>query len=214
MSEIDLTTYDGLVNAVDSYLDRDDLITLIPAFIRLAEVDIQQSTDLRMRLTESETTGLSMVASQDYITPPATMLEVRWIRADYSDRSGNLELVSAEMFNRIRQNDDSGKPRAFMHRGFNVALAPTPTAAHTYSIGGYYGITPLSDSNPTNYLLTNYPNAMLFGALMEAQPWIEDDNRFVLWEKRYGKAVAALNRLEKRARWGGGPIRTVPDTVA
>lgn len=209
-----LSTYDELVVAVENYIEREDLVDVIPMFIRLAEISIQQDTDLRLRMTESETTGLSMVAGTDHIDMPADMIECRWIRADYSGRAGNLSLVSQEKFNVIRANDDSGKPQAYLHRGMEIALAPTPTATHGYDIGGYYGITALSEANATNYILTNFPNAMLFGALMEAQPWMQDDNRFVLWEKRYAKAVAALNRTEKRARWGGGPIRTVPDVVA
>ena len=55
-------------------------------------------------------------------------------------------------------------------------------------------LTALSGGNPTNWLLTTHPDAYLFGALCEAEPFIGNDERFPLWKARRDEIFAGILR--------------------
>jgi hypothetical protein len=71
----------------------------------------------------------------------------------------------------------------------------------------YYAQIPaLSDSNTTNWMLTKNPDIYLYGALLEASPYIMNDTRIPIWEDKYTKAMASLKGADQRARHSGGAM--------
>ena len=49
-------------------------------------------------------------------------------------------------------------------------------------------------NNTRNFLLTEFaPNLLLYGTLVEATPFVKDDERVQLWQSYYDRALAALN---------------------
>ena len=72
-------------------------------------------------------------------------------------------------------------------------FAPTPDAAYPLEVL-YYELPPLLDAtNETNWLTEFAPNLILYGALVEATPFVKDDVRVQLWQSYYDRALAALN---------------------
>ena len=72
-------------------------------------------------------------------------------------------------------------------------FAPTPDAAYPLEVL-YYELPPLLDAtNETNCLTEFAPNLILYGALVEATPFVKDDERVQLWQSYYDRALAALN---------------------
>jgi len=63
----------------------------------------------------------------------------------------------------------------------------------------------------TTWLLYNFPNLLLWGTLMEAEPYIKNDNRMPLWGARFGDSLRAIQKLQWRKRTGGGELRIRPD---
>jgi len=55
----------------------------------------------------------------------------------------------------------------------------------------YERIQPLSSTNQTNWLTQNAPNAMLYGTLLQAMPWLKNDQRQI-FQQKYGEAIKAL----------------------
>ena len=55
----------------------------------------------------------------------------------------------------------------------------------------YERIAPLSSTNQTNWLTQNAPNAMLFGTLLQAMPFLKNDQR-TIFQSKYSEAIAAL----------------------
>jgi hypothetical protein len=55
----------------------------------------------------------------------------------------------------------------------------------------YERIAPLSSTNQTNWLTQNAPNAMLFGTLLQAMPFLKNDQR-VIFQQKYSEAIKAL----------------------
>lgn len=72
-------------------------------------------------------------------------------------------------------------------------LAPTPAAASTVEIAYYELPKQLDDSNQTNWLTAYAPNVLLYAALLEATPFLKNDERIPTWQAAYDRAAQALN---------------------
>ena len=75
----------------------------------------------------------------------------------------------------------------------NWVFAPTPDAAYPMEVL-YYELPPLLDEDTQTNWLTEYaPNLLLYGCLLEATPFVKDDQRVQLWQAYYDRALSALN---------------------
>ena len=75
----------------------------------------------------------------------------------------------------------------------NWIFAPTPDANYPLEVL-YYELPPLlDDTNQTNWLTEFAPNILLYGVLVEATPFVKDDERVQLWQSYYDRALAAIN---------------------
>lgn len=72
-------------------------------------------------------------------------------------------------------------------------FGPTPSAAFTYEVLFYELPALLDDTNQTNWLTDYAPNLLLYGALLEASPFIKADERIAVWQSMYDRAAAALD---------------------
>ena len=72
-------------------------------------------------------------------------------------------------------------------------LAPTPDAAYPFEIL-YYELPPLLDESvQTNWITEYAPQLMLYGTLVEATPFLKNDERIPVWQSMYDRAAAMLN---------------------
>ena len=72
-------------------------------------------------------------------------------------------------------------------------LVPTPAVVGTVEIAYYELPKQLDDSNQTNWLTTYAPNVLLYAALLEATPFLKNDERIPTWQAAYDRAAQALN---------------------
>jgi hypothetical protein len=79
-------------------------------------------------------------------------------------------------------------------------VAPTPSLAYNFEVLYYERIAPLSSTNQTNWLTQNAPNAMLYGTLLQAMPFLKNDARQV-FQQKYTEAITSL-KVEDVARVG------------
>ena len=79
-------------------------------------------------------------------------------------------------------------------------LAPTPDDDYSFEVLYYERISPLSSTNQTNWLTQNAPNAMLFGTLLQAMPFLKNDQR-TIFQQKYTEALGSL-KTEDVARVG------------
>jgi hypothetical protein len=67
-------------------------------------------------------------------------------------------------------------------------------------------LPPLSAANESNWLLAFAPDAYLYGVLMEAAPYLADDDRIGVWAAGVQSAFADLNALNDTAEFNAGPL--------
>jgi len=72
----------------------------------------------------------------------------------------------------------------------------------------YYAKVPaLSDSNTTNWLLTEAPDIYLYGSLLPSAPYLDEDERATTWAQFYAAAIQQLNQASDQARYSGSGLR-------
>jgi hypothetical protein len=105
-----------------------------------------------------------------------------------------------------------GVPSVYTLIGNEIRLGPAPAAsAGLVAELQYYARVPaLSAAAPSNWLLTAAPNVYLFGALLEAAPYIGDDMQLAKWHRLYSAAVTGLQSQDRRSRHGGSPLTMAP----
>lgn len=204
-----ITDYPSLMQAVADFLNRQDLASYLPMFVQLAET--RMKADLRIRPMEQ---AVSMATQAGVATVPLPTGYVQSRRLIIEDApEAPLDYLSPTQFYAVHDPAIQGKPAAFTIEGENLVLGPVPNGAYTLSMGYYGYLTPLSNNNPINWLLTNFPNLYLFGSLIAAELFIQDDPRFPLWKAQYDEAAAKLQMNDSEDRHSGGAL-TVRSDVA
>jgi hypothetical protein len=196
------TSYSELQTTIAGYLARSDLTTQIPDFIRLAETRLRR--DLRIRqMLKSVTTAT--VASDSTVELPSDFLEVR----DFVV-AGNpvqpLTYYSPSAFNRNTRTWESGKPKDYTVLANDFQLSPIPDAVYTVQLFYFAAPTFLSDSNTSNVFLANTPDALLYGALLEAEPYLMNDSRINTWGSMFDRAMASITRSDEQGQYSGVPL--------
>jgi hypothetical protein len=198
-----ITTYAELKTAVADFLNRDDLTATIPTFISMAEAGLNR--DVRHWRMEQRSTA---EIDDQYLTLPTDWLET--IRLTMQDTVPYvLNLASRDQIEeyRLRGADVSGKPVYYSHIAGEIELYPTPDA--TYDIEMLYTqkIEALSDSNTSNWLLSEAPDLYLYAVLMETAIYLRDDDRIAAYASMYQNKLAALNASSKKATVSGTGLK-------
>lgn len=201
-----ITNYATLQTAIADYLNRSDLTTFLPNFTQNAESTLYKT--LRIRAMENTfTSGFSGGTVPVPTSPVYVELKYAWIDGAPITM---LTRVSAQQIYQLAPNRSAGgsKPKYIAVEASNFIFAPYP--AGTLSLSGvYYGrLTALSASNTTNWFTTYAPDLLLYGSLLEAEPFLANDPRIQVWRALYARAYAAVESEEKKQQASGGKLAT------
>ena len=199
-----LTTYTELKASIADFLNRDDLTSVIPDFITLAESQINR--DVRHWEMEARSSGQQSVGDE-YMQYPADWLET--IRLHLTGTGTSVvNLISRDAMADKRQGDEDtlGTPMYYTHADGQFQLYPTPSVDTDFELLYYQKIPSLS-SNADNWLLLDSPDVYLYGALIHSAPYLAEDERVAIWAQMYSAAVARLNEASESARYSGSGLR-------
>lgn len=187
-----IVDYASLQTAIGNWLHRTDLTAQIPDFIALAEAYMNGDLDSRSMETR---TALTATAGNAYLSLPSDMIEMRrlMLQADYNEP---LDYLTPDQMAKEYPTSTTNKPQAFTVIGSQVQLGPIPDSAYTVELTYLQRIPALSVTNTTNWVLTSYPNAYLFGALVAAQPFLVNDARIATFQGLYKEAVDQINGID------------------
>ena len=196
-----ITSYSELQTAVGSWLNRSDLTSNIPDFITLAEASFN-----RVLRTRNQITRANSSVNAQYVALPTDLLELFNIQVN-TDPIKRLEQVSLDKADDLRSSlSSSGTPSYFAITGSNIELIPTPDDTKTIEIIYYAKITALTSTNTTNWLLDNYPDIYLYGTLVQAEPFLMNDERLGTWGTLLSKAQEELRVSDERSQTEGGTL--------
>ena len=201
-----ITTYAELQTAAANWLDRTDLTARIPEFIELAEANFNRV----IRQPDMVTKNDSFSIASRYTTLPTDTLEIVRIVVDLTPVIVLEYLTPEEISERRIVMTATGKPYYFTVIGGSsnqLEVVPSPDSTYTASIVYYTRIPALTDSATTNWLLDSHPDIYLFGTLVEAEPYLKNDERFPVWSGRLNKALGDLRLQGERELHSGSSLR-------
>lgn len=193
MATTDLSTYSGLQAAIAQWLERGDLTDQIPAFIQLAETRMNRLLDLR---EAEEDVALTAVSGSRFIDLPAAYSTPLNLWFNWSWGREPLRFVPPEL---LTTKVNSTYPQFWAVDGGKIAFERP--AGDAYSLTLRYTMKyALSDTVTTNALLTSYPDAYLFGSLVEAADYLRDPDLKAQVLPRFDGAMQEINNQERRSK--------------
>ena len=199
-----LTTYAELKTSIGDWLNRSDLTSVIPDFISLAEAQVERTLRTRQMIVRAN-------ASFDvqYGAVPADFLEVKSLKLTSTNPQTPLSFLSIDALdNEMTKHTASGRPKFFGIVGGQFRIVPTPDSNYTTELTYYAKLSKLSTSNTTNWLLTSNPDIYLYGALLQAAPYLQDDARIQTWATLYERALNDSQTADDRGASSGGALLT------
>ncbi len=199
-----LSTYTELNTAIANWLDRTDLTNEIIDFITLAETKIYR----KIRVRDMET-ALNVITSSGIAATPSDYIELKFAYVDGTPTQSLERTTIDTLYSLYPTRSSIAKPKFIADNVDNFEFGPFPDT--DYTIKGTYYAKPaaLSGSNETNFLITDNPDLILFGALIESSSFTGDTERLTEWAAKYETAENDINQQAKRQRISGGALRSI-----
>jgi len=194
-------TFTELKSNIADWLNRTDLTSVIPTFITLAEARLN-----RQLRTTNQYTRATVSSSDQYLSMPDDFLEMRHIRMT-SPKERDLVEIAAHNINEYTDTNflaslADAYPRYFVY-GQSLRIIPTPAESITYELLYYAKVPALSTSNTSNWVSTSHPDAYLYYSLLQAAPYLGEDERIAIWAQQAERAVAEIQASDDRRRTKG-----------
>lgn len=194
-----ITNYSELKTAIADFLNREDMTSIIPTFIALAEAQIAR--DLRHWKQEKRVTT---AVDERYENLPNDWLQLKMLALSTGEMINSIS--SAEMADRRAQSEAAGTPRFVRMTADQIELYPTPSEATDITMLYYARIPALNDTDTSNWLLNDAPDVLLYGSLIHSAPYLSDDNRATVWASLYKSGIDKLNEENEKGMITG-PLR-------
>ena len=200
-----LSNYSELQASVADWINRDDLTDQIPDFITLCEASMQRRL---LTFNMEATTTLQTVANTATLAVPTGFNGVRSLQVYYDSVWHDVQNASLEpsLYNGVTPY----RPVVYSIVGSNFEFRPIPNGVYDLSLDYWAKFAPLSDSNTTNWILTNNPDAYLFGTLLVAAPFLGTDDRVGRWALGFDNAIEQINSNDVAAQFDKTKLRVDP----
>ena len=192
-------TFTSLKADIRRYLERGQpadtsVYVQIPSLINLAERDIARKLKIQGFINVVVSTlqaGVSVYAKPD-----------RWRRTismEYGVAGGNERApLFARDYEYCRQywsdSDLTATPEYYADYDYQHWLVvPTPVIDLPWQVMYYEQPPYLDESTQSNWLTEYAPQALLYGSLLQAEPFLKNDERIGTWQAMYGAAIGDLN---------------------
>ena len=199
-----ITNYTDLQTTIADTLNRDDVTSVIPTFIAMAEA--QMSRDIRHWRMETRSNGVQD-AGDAYMQVPANWVET--VRFSVTDKGTSPIAMSDSTTmaeNRAKYNDQYGTPTDYTLEAGQFHLYPTPIEQTNVELI-YIAQIPDLATNTTNWLLSYAPDVYLYGSLLHSAPYLQDDARVAVWAQLYSAGVTRLNEASNSAKHSGSNLK-------
>ena len=196
-------TYAGLQASVADWLNRADLTAAVPDFIAMAEAQISRRLlmdgPVRMMMGRSDAT-----IAAEFTDVPDDFMGARTITVNGADTASGLlqlQIATPDEINDLKafHANQDGSPRRFAVVGTSLQFWPwngTGVAAELT----YWQRIPALAVNSSNWLLTLHPDAYLYGALLQAAPYLKDDARVTMWGEMFETILGDIIAADKIER--------------
>lgn len=198
-----IETYQNLLVAMADYLNRSDLTNVIPLFVQFCEADLNRKLRSHDMVKKAESTG---TGGDKRISLPTG-----WKKSHNLEINGmQYTYQSGDVLDMMREQSDLGYYQGGCHFTYVdscIEIWPVPDADYDIYLEYTRGVTPVKEeADGKNWLLTDNPDAYLYGSLVHAAPYLRDDARIALWSKLRDEALSLLNDQSEDAMHSGSRL--------
>lgn len=209
-------TYTSLLNDIRAYLERGATLATdptvyeqLPNIVNLAERRLARELKIQGMITP--VTGV-FAADQAVLPKPDRWRETVSMFVGTGTNYETRREIYPRSYEYLRSfwpnQTTTGTPRFYADYDYsNWLIAPTPAEGAPFEILYYEQPAYLDDTNQTNWWTEYAPNALLYASLMEAAPFLKNEDATRLWEGFYTRAIGALNGEDLRQIVDRGIIR-------
>lgn len=195
--------YAWLTKSTADFLNRADLYGTIPTFIALAEAELARDLE-RQGVQGAITRAQSTTINAEFETTPADFAGPVSMRVYDTTVSTwkPLENVTPTGMATLKSSREktAAIPDRYAVVGGSFEFCPTPDQAYQVDLIYLAAMAALSTSNTTNWVITNHPDAYLYGTLSHGAPYVSNPVLSKAWGDRYVAAVSAIVESERRKR--------------
>lgn len=196
------TTFTTLKEDIRRYLERgftlasDQLVyEQIPRLINLAERRIAR--ELKVEGLINVLTGAMSPGLAVYPKPDRWRSTVSF-NFGTGDQSNEYNQLFPRSYEYVRSywpnRDQTDVPLFYAEYDYNNwIVAPTPDQAYPFEVLVYQLLPLLDETNQTNWLTDYAPQVLLYASLLEATPFLKNDERIPVWQQMYDRSAQALN---------------------
>jgi hypothetical protein len=195
-------TYNSLLKDLRAYLERGTIVDTtvfeqLPSLINLAERQLANELKILgcvQNVTDTMAIGQSVIPKPD-----------RWRETISINFGVGVTQVRTPLFARsyeyIRRywpdEDLTAQPKFYAdYDYFNWLIGPSADFAYPFEVN-YWELPALLDAvNQTNWTTDFAPNALLHGALLQATPFLKNDERIPTWQAIYDRDIGILQNQD------------------
>ncbi len=198
-----MTTYATLKSDCADWLNRTDLTSAIPSFVRLCEANIRR--DVRVRAMD---TTADLTITNGSASTPTGFISARRLILD-NTTAWNLDYVTPEVLYSSAVYIESGIAICYTIEGDTLVFRPAQS--ETAKLLYIKAFDALSADSDTNWLLTNAYDVYLYGTLLHSGPYLKEDPRVQTWATLYQQAVSQVNKQDNLSRFSGSALKVMGD---
>jgi hypothetical protein len=232
---VGMNDYAGLQATILDWLaDRVELSTRIPTFIALAERRMYR----QLRAKEMQSRAVAILNDEYEYLPYDFIEIISIAAGAGKGNSGGwpeqrmrLRGMSNGQLENTFSMSNTGNylgtpvmaqlPEAFAVVGKQIRFAPKPTPLtdlppqimdptlyRNFEAVYWQRFLPLSDIQTTNEILNVYPELYLYGALIEAEPYLVNDERIGIWKGFWDEAIRDINKSGNEGKYAAFGLGT------
>lgn len=193
-----VNTFADLKQKIENWTKRKDLSDDIDDIITYAENRI----DNRLRVSVNNKRATASASTSDrFLALPDYFLEMR--RFNLIKDTNYHELIYTTPESMIIYGQ-AGIPKYYSITS-EIEFDRTPADTYSLEMSYWKKLTPLSDSNTTNDVLTNFPHIYLQACKVEVHYWARDEDTAAAEEARLNFLIDEANAEDLRGRYGPAP---------
>lgn len=187
-----IDNYTDLLNEVEAWSYRSDLTDRIPTFVQLCESDLQ----VRCKLVDFENDA-NVAVTSGVGTLPTDYSQARAVFWE-GDQIRSLKYLTPDQMQAKAYL--AGMPTYYTITGDNIQVLPSGdgTLGMTYKAR----FSALSGTNPTNVILTRYPEAYLHGTLAQLAMYTKDADTLTTAQAAYESAILRIKLDNNQRKYG------------
>lgn len=178
--------YPELLTLIADTLNRQDLASVIPSWVKMAEAVMNREIHARQEFGYLEYDGVS-----DAVGLPCDFAGVASIVA-VGQPTLKLVYASPDRFDEMWVVANGS---AVYYTIVGDRMLFSPSNEFHLKLRYWKRLSGLGKECPSNWVLERHPDAYLYGSLVHSAPYLKDDSRIGIWSDLFTGAVTAINQL-------------------